>query len=296
MKRLFLILFLTSFITVTAQSSQSVKNPADKAKPGAIALPDTTKKAVWIPSLVAGIGMSQIAFNNWVKGGDNSTAWAFLGDFHYDRTGTDWIFKNSIKLTYGRSKIGSGTYRTTDNDLYIENVAVYNVKWAASPFISNSIRSSVARGFDYTFNPEKETADFFDPGYVTQTIGFTYDRYSNIIFRLGLGFQEIFTNIHRQYTDPDNQLKAFKFETGIESVTDINYHLQDNILYSCKIRLFSQFQSLDVWDIRFDNVISGQLTKLISVNFTYLLIYEKAQSPHTQTKEGLQVGITYRIF
>jgi len=257
-------------------------------------LPDSLMNK-WIPSFVVSAGINQIAFTNWVKGGDNSISWTFLGDLHYDFTGDLWSFKNSIKATYGRSKIGSSTYKTTDNDLYIENVAIYNLGWAVSPFISNSIRSSVARGYDYKVTPEVETANFFDPGYVTQTIGFTYDKYANILTRLGFGFQEIFANVHREYTDPDNKATAFRFETGIESVTDVNYKLDDNILLQSKIRFFSQFKSLDVWDVRFDNIISAQITKIIAVSFTYLVVYEKAQSPLTQVKEGLQIGITYRL-
>ena len=257
-------------------------------------VPDSLKNK-WIPSFVVSAGINQIAFTNWVQGGDNSIAWTFLGDFHYDRTGNVWSFKNSIKATYGRSKVGSSTYKTTDNDLYIEDVAIYDLKWAVSPFISNSIRSSVAKGYDYKVTPEVETANFFDPGYVTQTIGFTYDKYKNIVTRLGLGFQEIFANTHKEYTDPENMTKSFRFETGIESVTDVNYKLEDNILLQSKIRFFSQFKSLDIWDVRFDNIISAQITKIIAVSFTYLLVYEKAQSPLTQTKEGLQIGITYRL-
>ncbi|MBA4406014.1 hypothetical protein C0389_01940 [bacterium] len=260
-------------------------------------VPDSLKNK-WIPSFVAGLGINQIAFSNWVKGGDNSIAWTLLGDFHYDRISTPWTFKNSIKATYGRSKIGSGTYRTTDNDLYIENVAVYDVSWAVSPFISNSIRTQVARGFDYKVDPEVEIANFFDPGYITQTIGFTYDKYPNIITRLGIGFQEIITNKFRQYSDnlvTKNEIESFRFETGFESVTDINYKLDDNIIYNGKVRFFSQFKSLDVWDVRFDNVIAAKVTKYITVNFNYLVVYEKTQSPYTQVKEGLQIGIVYNI-
>ena len=136
----FLILIIT--ITTLAQVPDSLKNK-------------------WIPSLVTSASISQIAFSNWVKGGDNSISWVFNEDFHLDNTSDIWSFKNSIKATYGRSKIGSETYRTTDNDLYIENVASYNVGWAVSPFISNSVRTQIARGYDYKVEPEVEIADFF---------------------------------------------------------------------------------------------------------------------------------------
>lgn len=257
-----------------------------------------TVKSSWVSSFVTSVGINQIAFTNWVKGGENSIAWTLMGDFHYDKASTTWSFKNSIKATYGRSKIGGATYRTTENDLYIENVASYDLGWAASPFISNSIRTQIARGFDYKVTPEVEIASLFDPGYITQTIGFTYDKYSNVVTRLGIGFQEIITNKFNQYSDnPEtkNEVEKFKFETGIESVTDVDYKLAENIVYKCKLRLFSQFRSLDVWDVRWDNIIAAKVTKYISVNFGYLLIYEKAQSVKTQIKEGLQIGFVYNV-
>lgn len=260
-------------------------------------VPDSLKNK-WIPSFVIGLGINQIAFTNWVKGGENSVAWTLLGDLHYDYNGNLWTFKNSIKATYGRSKIGSGTYKTTDNDLYIENVAVYDLKWAVSPFLSNSIRSQIASGYDYKVSPAVEIANFFDPGYITQTLGFTYDKYPNIITRLGIGLQEVFTNKFRQYTDDPTTLdniESFRFETGFESVTDVDYKLAENIAYKSKIRFFTQFKSLDVWDIRFDNIIVAKVTKYISVNFSYLVVYEKAQSPYTQVKEGLQIGVVYNL-
>lgn len=261
--------------------------------------PDTTKSK-WVPSFVTSIGINQIAFTNWVKGGENSIAWTLIGNFHYDKISpTEWTFKNSIKAAYGRSKIGSGVYRTTDNDLYVENVASYNLGWAVSPFISNSIRTQLASGFDYKVTPEKEIANFFDPGYITQTIGFAYDKYKSIVTRIGLGFQEIITNKFTQYSDDPStkqEIETLKFETGIESVTDVDLKLEENIVYKSKLRLFSQFKSLDVWDVHWDNIIAAKVTKYISVNFGLLLIYEKAQSYRTQIKEGLQVGFVYTVF
>jgi hypothetical protein len=281
MKIIVLAVLVSISITITAQT------------------PDTTKSK-WVPSFVTSIGINQIAFTNWVKGGENSIAWTLIGNFHYDKISpTEWTFKNSIKAAYGRSKIGSGVYRTTDNDLYIENVASYNLGWAVSPFISNSIRTQLASGFDYKVTPEKEIANFFDPGYITQTIGFAYDKYKSIVTRIGLGFQEIITNKFTQYSDDPStkqEIETLKFETGIESVTDVDLKLEENIVYKSKLRLFSQFKSLDVWDVHWDNIIAAKVTKYISVNFGLLLIYEKAQSYRTQIKEGLQVGFVYTVF
>ena len=115
MKKLTAILFLFICIVTQSQTLDTLKNN-------------------WNPSLVLSAGINQIAFSNWAQGGENSTAWSYLIDFHYDKIGTALVFKNQIKVTYGRSKIDSGEYKTTDNDLYIEDLASYNVGWAINPF------------------------------------------------------------------------------------------------------------------------------------------------------------------
>jgi len=191
------ILYFILFVFVTNSFSQ---------------VPDSLKNK-WIPGLVTNIGFNQIAFTNWVKGGENSIAWSILANFKYDNISDIWIYKNSIKGTYGRSKIGGGNYITTDNDLYIENLVSYNVGWAVSPFFSNSIRTQITKGYDYKSSPAKQISDLFDPGYITQTFGFTYDKYPNIITRLGIGFQEIVTNRFTNYSDdPTTKDKIEKFK------------------------------------------------------------------------------------
>ncbi|MEW6194242.1 MAG: DUF3078 domain-containing protein [Bacteroidota bacterium] len=254
--------------------------------------------AKWTPSFTTGLGISQISFSNWVKGGENSIAWTVMGDFNLNHIDKPWTFKNQVKAQYGRAKIGDQTYRTTINDLYIENLASYDLGWAVSPFVSNAIRTQVSKGYDYKVESSPNISDFFDPGYITQTIGFTYDKYSHVVTRFGIAFQEVITNKFTQYSDDPETLdefEKFKFETGIESVTDIDYTLDTNVLWKSKLRLFSRFESLDVWDVLWDNTITAKVNAWLGVNFTYILLYEKAQSPKTQMKEGLQIGITYTL-
>ena len=69
----------------------------------------------------------------------------------------------------------------------------------------------------------------------------------------------------------------------------------ENILFKSKLRLFSRFDSFDVWDVRWDNAIAAQVNEYINVSFAFLLIYEEAQIQKTQIKEALQIGITYHI-
>ncbi len=68
-----------------------------------------------------------------------------------------------------------------------------------------------------------------------------------------------------------------------------------NMLASSQVRLFSRFNSMDVWDVRWENTITAQSNKYFNTNLNVLLIYEKSQSLKTQIKEALQFGVTYTI-
>jgi len=259
---------------------------------------DSVKLYEWTPSLVAGLNISQISFSNWSQGGDNSITWTLLGTGGLKYYSIDWKFRNNLKIAYGRTKLGDQDYRTNDNEFYLESVISKNINWAIDPYFSNTIRTAVAAGYSYDSIPPVEIANFFDPGYITQSIGFTYDDAKGFNTRVGVAVQEVFTNAHSQYSDDEdtpNEIEKFKLETGVESVTNAEYTLAENLLLKSSLRLFSRFESFDVWDVRWDNVLAAKITDYLNVNFTVLVIYEKQQSLKTQVKQTLQLGFIYTL-
>lgn len=256
----------------------------------------------WTPSMITGLNISQITFENWAKGGENSLAFSLNGDFKLLYANDSWKFKNQLKAAFGKTKLGEDEIRTTDNEFYFESVLSYHILgWAVNPYFSNIVRSSFTEGFDYKEDPKVKIADFFDPGYITQSLGFTYDKLENIQTRLGVAFQETITKSdelaikYSDDSDTKDEIEKFKFDTGIESVTDANFKLEDNIIYATKLRMFTRFESLDVWDIRWDNTISAKVNNWLNVNLSVILIHEISQTLRTQLKEALQIGIVYTI-
>lgn len=260
---------------------------------------DTTKKEMgWIPNGVAGFNLSQISFNNWTQGGDNSLTWVITGDFGLKYLDNTYTFDNTLKLAYGRTKLGGQDFRTNDNELYLVNLVSKNLGWAVDPYFSNTVRTAITKGYDYKQDPPVEIADFFDPGYVTQSLGFTYDKMEHFKTRLGLATQEVFTRKNVKYSDDTTttKIEKFKFETGIESVSSAQFTVAENLLLKSSLRLFTRFESLDVWDVRWDNAIVAKVNDFINVNLTFLLVYQKDQSKQAQMKQTLQMGIVYTIF
>ena len=259
---------------------------------------DTTKKVGWFPSGVAGLNLSQIALNNWTQGGDNALSWVLNGDFSVKYNDKSITFDNTLKIAYGRTKLGSDDFRTNDNDIYLVDIISKDVGWSVNPFFSNSVRTAITTGYDYSLTPPQEIANFFDPGYVTQTLGLIYNKDQQFNTRVGIATQETFTKNNTKYSDDPTtpEIEKFKVETGIESVTNAEYTLAENLLAKSSLRLFTRFNDLSVWDVRWDNAIVAKVNNFINVNFAFLMVYQQDQSAKVQIKEALQLGIVYTIF
>ena len=285
MKKALILLFLLSALIAKAQTDTE-KPKTDSIKPH------------WIPKGVAGFNMSQLALSNWSQGGENNITWNVFGDFGLRYVDSNWKFDNNLLAMFGMSKTGDRGFRNNDNEFNFETVLSYKFGWVVDPFFSNSVRTVIANGYSYNDTAAIQKSAFWDPGYITQSLGFIYGKKDAFTTRLGFACQETFTKRFTNYTDDPNttQIEKFRFDTGIESVTEARYKLDDNLLHSTSLRLFSRFNSLDVWDVRWDNSITARISKLLNVNFNLLVIYEKQQSLRTQVKEGLQVGIAYNLF
>ena len=261
---------------------------------------DSLANSNWETSALSGLNISQIALSNWTQGGDNSLAWTFFGKLDVLYLSKPWAVKNNLKLAFGRTKLGSADFRTNDNEIYLESVLTYDLGWTISPFFSNTVRTVIGNGFSYASTPAIQTSKFFDPGYVTQSLGFTYSKDKVFTSRLGIALQETFTKrFAALYVDDPkttDKVERFKIETGIESVTEGTYPFAENMIATSKLRLFGRFNDLDVWDVRWDNTITAQINKYFNTNLNVLVIYEKSQSYKTQVKEALQLGISYNLF
>lgn len=263
-------------------------------------IPDSLLSTGWNPSGVVGLNLSQTAFSNWAQGGTNSLAFSVytnLGAIYFDYP---WKWKNRLNAIYGRTKLESIGYRTTENDIYFESVGSRSIGWAVDPYIAVTFRSALTKGFDYKSDPAVQIVDFFDPGYLTEAIGFTYDKSKIITTRLGIAFQQTFADSFAfLYTDdPEtpNEIEKFKFETGLESVTEVKYEFLENMNYYSFLRLFTRFKNLDVWDVRWDNIITAKINKYINVNFAVTVLHEISQTRKTQLREALQLGFSYSLF
>ena len=259
---------------------------------------DSIYKPGWNPAGVLSLNVSQVAFDNWTLGGENSFALVSINDFGLAYKNSPVLWKNQLKVTVGQSKTGDNEIQTTDNELFFESIVSYDVGWLVDPYAAATFSTVIFNGYNYDTTPRLQTSAFVDPAYITESFGFTYDKNKFITTRLGLAFRETIASRFTQYTDdPDTpgEAETFKFETGIESVTGLNWNLLENITYSSSLSLFSAFETLDVWDVAWDNTMTGKINDYVNASLSFKLVYNKDQSARTQLKEAIQIGITYAL-
>lgn len=261
---------------------------------------DTTLVQGWNPYGVVGLNLSQVAFKNWTQGGSNALAFVAYTNLGAVYLNDPWKWRSLLKASFGRTNIEDAGYRTTDNEIYFESVVSRNIGWAIDPYFALTVRTAITKGFDYSFDPAIPIVNLFDPGYVTEALGFLYEPNENFSSRLGVAIQQTFAKEYAALysDDPEtlNEVEEFKFETGLESVTGAKYNFMENMQYSSFLRLFTRFDMLDVWDVRWDNTITAKVNDYINVNIVVVVIHEISQSRKTQLKEALQIGVVYALF
>lgn len=252
----------------------------------------------WNLSGVMRANASQIYLKDWVQGGENSVAWNVSLELGLDKDWDSWKMKNRLKSIYGMMNMGDQGFRGNENEFYLENLISKKLGWKADPYFSNTVRTVMFDAYKYANEQAEQVSTFFDPGYISQSLGFFYDDKTGFTARMGVAMQESFVNKYRQYLNggDKNGETTFKLETGVEIVSTLKKKVMDNILYDGSVRLFTRFNGLDVWDVRWDNSITAQINKYINVNFTAIIIHEVSQTRRTQIKQGLQVGFNYLLF
>lgn len=285
MKKLLAMLLIMGLITGSTLFAQDEK----KEEP----------KYGWVNELVGAANFTQTNLNNWKQGGEDSWVWQLdiNGKFVNDQQKTNWA--NAGKISYGRTKVGDGESQKSADEIFAESVLTYKLGVLINPYVAVSGRSQLTSSFDFSASPKDEIAKFLNPGYFTESFGVGYQPSKEFKTRMGLAFKQTVTtddSLALRYTDEDglaNGIDKLRSEVGLESVSDFERKIAENILFTSKLELFSNLKSADEIDVRWDNLISAKVSKLINVSFNIQLFYDKDIDIKRQLKEVLAVGLSY---
>lgn len=252
----------------------------------------------WKHGMVAALTLSQIAYTNWSAGGDNALAWTTTADGNSINEQEKTTWTNNYKFAFGQARLGDGNLRKTDDKIDLESILSYKMNQCVNPYAAVTFKSQFAKGYKYDNNIEMPVSKFFDPAYVTESVGAGIQATKEIKTRLGLALRETFADQFAAiYTDDPTTpgLEKSKIEGGIESVTDVEWKIDDNILFTSKLELFAPFKTIDHIDIRSDTKLTMSVNKYITANVGVQLL-NIAPFPKTQVKETIAIGFTYNVF
>ncbi|MCB2203979.1 DUF3078 domain-containing protein [bacterium] len=257
----------------------------------------------WNNTLVAGLNLTQVSLHNWTQGGENTLAWTFLTNGQFLYYMPDWKWNNTLKITYGKTKLGDDPFQKSEDELFWESVYSHNIGWKIDPYVANQLRTQFDDGYTITKDDQgneirTHSSGAFDPLYLIQSAGFTYNMGEAFFTRLGIAFKETFSSTQYGYADdPDteNEIEDFRFQTGIESATGVKVTVMENILYTSQLNLFSAFNQMDVWDVRWDNTLSAKVNDYVNVSLNVLLVHDISQTRRTQVKQALALGLRYTL-
>jgi hypothetical protein len=255
----------------------------------------------WKHGVVAGLTLTQVAFTDWAQGGENALSYTLSADGKstLDEEVSNW--SSTYKFAFGQTRLGGQKMRKTDDIIDISSVFTYKLGTLINPYASASLKTQFANGYTY---PRQDTSvqvsAIFDPAYLTQSAGVGYQPIKEIKTRLGVGLREIITNkFSKYYTDDPkttDKLEKTTIDGGMESVTEVEWQLEDNILFTSKLELFAPFKTIDEIIVRNNSSVTAKVSKYITTILNVQLINERKITPRTQVKETIALGLSYTLF
>ena len=250
----------------------------------------------WTREMAGGINVNQTSFDNWQQGGESSLAWQLFLNYKFvnDQLKTNW--SNTGKMSYGRSKTGDSASRKSVDEIKLESVLTYKLREKIGAFVAGTGESQFAAGYDYASEAEAQVSAFWDPAYFRESAGLTYKPSDILQTRIGAALKQTLT---RDYPAPyaddaaTTAIEKTRFETGLESVTDLDLKLSTDSQLTSKLELFSNVEGVKEIDVSWDNVLTTKLTKFISVNINVKLFYDSDISARRQLKQALALGLSY---
>jgi hypothetical protein len=253
----------------------------------------------WKNTAVLNVNFTQAQFDNWAPGGEDSWSWQsdLLPKSLYESSSVQWT--NTGKFSFGQARIGDMGSRKSADEIRLESVLTWKIGAWVNPYAAVTGLTQFAPGYFYDGDSKTEVSGFLDPGYFTESAGLGIQPDPHLKTRIGAALKETVTRNHpAPYADDPKteKIEKIKAEPGAEWVTDAEWKLHDNILFTSKLETFANFNGLNAVDVNWDNMFSSKITKLISVSFNVRVTYDRDVSRKRQIKQVLGAGLSYSLF
>jgi hypothetical protein len=254
----------------------------------------------WKHTLVSGLNLTQVSFTNWAQGGENAIAFTLSLDGKSTQQEATTLWENQYRFAFGETRLGRQGLKKTDDVIDIASVFTYLLGEKVNPYASATFKSQFAVGFKYDDNNVgTPVSKFLDPGYFTQAVGIRYQPIPEVRTRLGVALREVVTDKYTMYADDPKtfpEIEKTGVKGGLESVTDVEWKVDENILLVSQLSVFDPFSEAGDPVVLSNTTITGKVNNYLSASFGFQMIYDKVVSPRAQYKEGISLGFSYTLF
>lgn len=254
------------------------------------------EKSPWTHKLVGNLAANQVALKDWSQGGDDALSWGLTIDGKSIRETKFTLSTTTYKFAFGQTKLGDQPIRKTTDKIDLETILTYKMDKYINPYVATTAKTQGFKGYNYTPAGKVAVAQFMDPAYLTQSAGVGFTPRSEIKTRLGLALREIITRDFNHYADDKETLKKvekIRVDGGIESVTNGEWQLKDNVLLTSKLEIFAPFTALDETSVRSDNTIMVKLIRYVTLNVGLVIVDDATASDKLQIKQATALGLSY---
>ena len=271
---------------------------------------DTVQK--WKTGGMGSLTFSQVSFENWSAGGENSYALNGIFNLHanYKKGKTSW--ENTLDLGYGVVKQASRGMRKSDDKL--ELMSKYGYQSSSNWYYSASFnfRTQFDEGYKYNEaeGTKRQISGFMAPAYSLLSLGMDYkpaEAFSLMISPVtGKTTFVLDDSLSNQGAFGVKEGRKIRNEFGGFIKIAYNKDIWDNVTMNTKLDLFSNYlknpQNVDIsWEL----VINMKVNEYLSANLILQMVYDdnihyinkqgEDLGPRLQFKEVFGAGFSYKF-
>ncbi len=269
----------------------------------------------WKTKTSIGINVNQAQFsNNWKGGGTNSVAVGGLVNWKAEYNKSSYSYVSELVLQYGKIKNKDQLQKKTNDRIFWDNKASFQLSKSWFFFGSLSFESQFDNGYSYSVVNGQETATliskFMGPGYLTESIGFEYKPVKYFSTRIGTGTaRQTFVLDEKLFpkpvdvTDPSKNSvfgvpygKKVRNELAFQIVSAIDKDIFTNTNLKARYQMFIPYQDFEMSNIdhRLDVALTAKINRFMNTSLTGVLLFDKDTGTNKiQANQTLALGFGF---
>jgi len=266
------------------------------------------KISYWKTRTNVGININQAQFSdNWKGGGTNSIAVGGLLNWKAEYNKDSYSYVSEAVLQYGKIKNKDQLQKKTNDRIFWDNKASFQLSKSWYFFGSISFESQFDRGFRYYRDGQGEEqkvliSRFMAPGYLTESVGFEYKPVKYFSTRIGTGTARQTFVLDSMVYDGKKEVyavekgKKFKNELAFQIVSAFDKDIFTNTNLKARYAMFIPYKDFKASKIdhRLDVALTAKINRFMNTSLTGVLLFDDDTGTNKiQASQTLALGFAF---